>query len=158
VKPYAGLFPVVHGTAERPSAHRHQPAVQAALAPGREPPPQRDLFDARAAFARLPGWGALAPYGPPDLPAVVVASFVGDYVDVFVPRGHDRCGGYCARIWPDQNPVEVHAVTWSLPGDLATVLGGLMSLGPVERGLPDYDMPPELRELMATSTEPRWLT
>jgi hypothetical protein len=51
----------------------------------------------------------------------------------------------------------VYAVTWSLPGDLATVLAGLLSLGPVERGLPDYDLPPELRELLPTNTEPRWV-
>ncbi|HEX3591111.1 MAG TPA: hypothetical protein VHV74_15915 [Pseudonocardiaceae bacterium] len=107
-------------------------------------------FDSDEVLAALPRWGwTMSAYGQRHHPDLLVAHYrMDDYVDVFVSRGHDRCGAYRARLWPGQDPVDAYGVTWCVTGDLSTVLAGVLNLRPVERGWPDYDPPAELRALL----------
>lgn len=141
---------VSYGTAERLGIRRPMPVVATAVAPGRQPPVDLREFDPDTVLRLLPRWGwTMVAYGDRAEPDLLVAHYVmADYVDVFLTRGLTACGAYRARIWPDQDPVRVYAVTWSVVGDLTTVLWGLLNLRPVERGWPDYEMAPELRQLL----------
>jgi hypothetical protein len=79
-------------------------------------------FDSDEVLAALPRWGwTMSAYGQRHHPDLLVAHYrMDDYVDVFVSRGHDRCGAYRARLWPGQDPVDAYGVTWCVTGDLST--------------------------------------
>lgn len=140
--------------------HRLSPHHVAAgpVAPGRVAPAALGTpFDPDQVLAWLPRWGwTMLAYGDRNAPDLLIAHYLmGDYVDVFLTRGHDRCGAYRARIWPGQDPVDVYGVTWCQLGDVSAVLWGLLNLRPVERGWPDYDIPAELRTLLPNPTQRR---
>lgn len=114
-------------------------------------------FNAEDVLRSLPrlGWTVVA-YGERYSPDLLVAYHrieEGTYVDVFATHGPGQCGAYRARIWPHLDPVDVFGVTWSVVGDVSTVLRALLNMGPVERGSPDCDMPAELRALLPNPTQ-----
>ncbi|HEX5403147.1 MAG TPA: hypothetical protein VFX16_12675 [Pseudonocardiaceae bacterium] len=154
--------PAALGGTERLGIRRPAPAPEPAgpVAPGRTSPAEFGAHpDTDELLAQLPRWGwTMVAYGQRATPDVLVAHYLMNdpanaYVDVFVTRGHSQCGGYRARIWPHQDPVDVYGVTWSVTGDLSTVLCALLNLRPVEQGWPDYDMPAELRTLLPNPTQ-----
>jgi hypothetical protein len=137
------------------------PETAGPVAPGRKSLAELgSLTDSDELLSLLPRWGwTMVAYGDRHNPDVLVAyyrmdeSAPGAYVDVFVTRGAGQCGGYRARIWPHQDPVDVYGVTWSVVSDVSTVLAALLNLRPVEPGWPDYDMPPALRSLLPDPTQ-----
>ncbi|HEX5119298.1 MAG TPA: hypothetical protein VFW65_29255 [Pseudonocardiaceae bacterium] len=163
--PAAPPAPVIPGSVERWGIRRPDPGPQPAgpVAAGRTSPAELgDQPDPDELLSQLPRWGwTMVAYGERHTPDVLVAHYrmdegtPGAYVDVFVLRGPDLCGGYRARIWPNQDPVDVYGVTWSVIGDVSTVLAALLNLRPVEPGWPDYDMPPALRSLLPNPTQRR---
>ncbi len=112
--------------------------------------PDLDQFTVDGALARMCGWGwTFVAYRDRVVPEPLVAHFrLNDQVDVLVVDGEDRCGAYRARVRLDQDPVDVHAVTWSVTGDIRFVLRSLLRLPPVDRSRPDLPVPPELRALL----------
>lgn len=128
-------------------------AARSLVAPGREAPASPSAFKPHQVLAKLPRWGwTMRAYGERYAPDHLIAHYVmNDYVDVFATRGPDRCGAYRARIWPDQDPIEVYAITWCVVSDLTSVLWSLLNLRPVERGWPDYDIPSGLLGLLPSA-------
>ncbi|HEX5121579.1 MAG TPA: hypothetical protein VFW65_40885 [Pseudonocardiaceae bacterium] len=152
--------PITVGSACRLGIRQPLPCTPAGLvAPGRVSPTELGgKFDPDDVLASLPRWGwTMLAYGERSRPDLLVAYYLmGDYVDVFATRGPDRCGAYRARIWPEQDPVDVYGITWCQVGDLTTVLWGLLNLSPVQRGWPDRDVPAALRMLLPNPTQCRY--
>lgn len=152
--------PPASGSVERLGIRRPPPYTPAGpVAPGRvSPAGLGSRLDPDEVLASLPQWGwTMLAYGDRDQPELLIAHYLmGDYVDVFLTRGPDHCGAYRARIWPNQDPVDVYGVTWCQVGNLDTVLWGLLNLRPVERGWPDFDIPAELRALLPNPTQRRY--
>jgi hypothetical protein len=153
----------VLGSVERVGIRQPVPTTAGPVASGRVSPAEFGGHpDPDELLSLLPRWGwTMTAYGQRSAPDVLVAYYrmdvgaPGAYVDVFLTRGPDQCGGYRARIWPDQDPVDVYGVTWCRTGDQSTVLCALCNLRPVEPGWPDYDMPAALRVLLPNPTQRR---
>lgn len=105
----------------------------------------RDQFDTDEALRNLSRWGwTLIAYGDRAEPELLVAhQRYGDHVDVLIIAAEDRCAGYRAPLWPDQDPIEVGTVVWYYQGDVTDVLRMLLALPTIDRTWPQFPMPPE---------------
>jgi hypothetical protein len=90
------------------------------------------------------GWTMVAYGDRTDPDCLVSYQRRGDHVDVLVMAGEDRCAGYRAPCWSDQDPIEVSSVVWHYLGDVATVLRWLITLPAVDPSWPQYPLPAQV--------------
>ncbi|HEX5402687.1 MAG TPA: helix-turn-helix transcriptional regulator [Pseudonocardiaceae bacterium] len=108
------------------------------------------VVDVDGTLAQLGRWGwRFVAYRDEVAPDPLVAHYLMRHqVDVLIIGADGRCGAYRARVWQDQDPVAVTAVTWSVTGDIQHVLQCLLALPPVDQSWPDVAVPQCIRALL----------